>query len=355
MNSNKTDYAAMLNDPRFEVTRTLLRSEIVPTRPLKLITSHLARIQQQVAARFDAGKFWSEDNSLPIDGALFVGPSGCGKSFGLRYATQTLPAIDLADGTSIPSNALYVDTPTVGTVGGLAKEVVRCADGVEMREPKDKDAPGRAIASFARHKFTLVAIDEISRIINRQRHVGTPLAVQSQLLWTMAIEALNMPTSPTPIAMSGLPQVLDSFQIVDKKDDAAKLRREAHRRMQIVVLPDLDLNLDRTMLEGCIRLYCETAKIKSMLKEDDRIVERLVHASFRQAGSALEWIQKAVALASVRPRGKLNRQDFAYVYGDMTSAAPGANPFLATQWDRINVAKVAPDSFADAIDEEEAA
>lgn len=353
MTSNKTDYAAMLNDPRFEITRTRLRGEIVPTRPLNLITSHLARIQQQVAARFDAGAFWSEDNSLPIDGVLFVGSSGCGKSFGMRYATQTMPAIALADGTSIPSNALYVDTPTDGTIGSLAKEIVRCADGVEMREPKDRDAPGRAIAAFARHKFTLVAIDEISRIINRQRHVGTPLVVQSHLVWTMAIEALNLPVSPTPIAMSGLPHVLDSFNIADKKDEAKKVRREAHRRMHIVVLPDLDIDLDSAMLTNCIRLYCDTAGIESMLTEDDLIVERLVHASFQQAGSALEWIQKAVALATVRPRGKLNRQDFAYVYGDMTGAAPGANPFLATQWDRINVGKVAPRSFADAVEVEE--
>lgn len=355
MTSTKTDYIAMLSDPRFEATRTLLRGEIVPTRPLKIITSHLARIQQQVAARFDAGAFWSEDNSLPIDGALFLGPSGCGKSFGLSYGARTLPAIKLADGTSIPSNALYVDTPTDGTIGKLAQVIVRSADGVDMREPKDKDAPGRAIAAFARHKFTLVAIDEISRIINRQRHVGTPLVVQSHLLWTMVIEALNLAVSPTPIALSGLPHVLDSFHIVDKKDEAKKLRREAHRRMHIVILPDLDITLDRVMLEGCIRLYCKKAGIEIMLKDEDCIVERLIHASFHQAGSALEWIQKAVALAAVRPRGKLNRNDFAHVYGDMAGAARGANPFLATQWDRINMGKVAPKSFADAVDVEESA
>lgn len=355
MNPTKTDYAAMLKDPRFETTRTLLRGEPVATRPMQLIMSHLARIQQQVAARHDAGTFWNGNNSLPINGALFLGPSGCGKSFGLSYASRTLPTIQLANGTSMPSNTLYVDTPTEGTVGSLAKAIVREADGVEMREPRDKDAPGRAISAFARHKFTLVAIDEISRIINRQRHVGTSLTVQSHLFWTMVIEALNLPTSPTPLAASGLPHVLESFQIVDKKDEAKKLRREAHRRMHIVILPDLDITVDRAMLEACIRLYCDKANVEIMLKDEDLIVERLIHASFHQAGSALEWIQKAVALAKVRPRGKLNRNDFAFVYGDMTNAAPGANPFLAAQWDRINMGKVAPKSFADAVEVEESA
>jgi hypothetical protein len=355
MKDSKTDYAAMLNDPRYEITRTMLRGEIVPTRQLQIITSHMARIQQQVSARLNEGSFWSGDNSLPIDGIVFVGESGSGKSFGLRYATQTMPAIHLSDGNVVDGNAIYVDTPTDGTVGKLAKEIVRCADGVEMREPKDKDAPGRAIAAFARHGFTMVAIDEISRIINPQRHIGRSLTVQSHLVWTMAIEALNLPMSPTPIAMSGLPHVLDSFLIADKKEEAKKIRREAHRRMNIVVLPELDIHLDSPMLEACIKLYCDRAGIKSMLNDEDHIVPRLIHASFNQAGSALEWIQKAVALAKVRPRGKLNRYDFAYVYGNMTSAAQGANPFLATQWDRINVGKVAPRSFADAVTDEERA
>jgi hypothetical protein len=355
MSPNKTDYAAALSNPEFENMRTLLRAEIVPTRPLAIIVDQMARIQQQVAARFNAGAFWSGDNSLPIDGVLFLGGSGSGKSFGLRYATQTIPAIQLLDGGRMASNALYVDTPTDGTIAALAKEIVRCADGVEMREPKDKDAPGKAIAAFARHQFTMVAIDEVSRIINPQRHIGRGLVVQSHLFWTMVIEALNLTSSPTPLAVTGLPHVLDSFLIQDKKDEAKKIRREAQRRMRIVMLPDLDHSLDREMLEGAILTYCRLAGIHSMLKEEDYIVPRLIHASFNQAGSALEWIQKAVALARVRPRGKLNREDFAYVYGDMTSAARGANPFLASGWDRIDIGRMAPNNLADAMRKEEVA
>ncbi len=344
----KTDPTELLKKPEYENTRTLLRGEIVPTRQLNAIVSQMARTQQQIAARFNEGAFWSGDNSLPIDGLLFVGESGSGKSFGLKYATQILPDIELLDGTTKSSHALFVDTPTQGTVSMLAKEILRCADGVEMREPKDQDAPGKVMAAFRRHGYTLVAIDEISRIINPQRHAARSLTVQSHLVWTMAIESLNLSTSPIPIVMSGLPHVLDSFMIVDKKEEAKKVRREAQRRMKIVRLPDLDPGADRDMLEGAILKYCEVAGVESMLKEEDHIIPRLVHASFNQAGSALEWIQKAVALAKVRPRGKLNRGDFVCVYGDMTSAARAANPFQVSGWDRIDIGKIAPRTFSEA-------
>lgn len=344
----EADAAEMLKKPEYENIRTLLRGEIVPTRQLDIIVSQMARTQQQIAARFRDGAFWSGDNSLPIDGLLFVGNSGSGKSFGLKYATHTLPDIKLLDGTTTASHALFVDTPTHGTFSMLAKEILRCADGVEMREPKDQDAPGKVMAAFRRHGFTLVAVDEISRIINPQRHATRALAVQSHLVWTMAIEALNLSASPTPIVMSGLPHVLDSFMIVDKKDEEKKVRREAQRRMKIVRLPDLDPGEDREMLKGAISKYCELAGVGSMLKDEDHIIPRLVHASCNQTGSALEWIQKAVALAKVRPRGKLNRGDFACVYGDMTSAARAANPFLVSGWDRIDIGKIAPRTFSEA-------
>src|SRR5690606_18171832 len=170
MTGNKTDYAEMLKKPEYENLRTLLRGEIVPTRQLMTIKSQLARTQQQIAARFNEGAFWSGENSLPIDGLLIVGESGSGKSFGLKLGTQTLPDIELLNGETHPAKALYVDTPTQGTFPTLAKEIVRCADGIEMREPKEHDAPGKAIAAFRRHMFTLVVVDEISRIINPQRH-----------------------------------------------------------------------------------------------------------------------------------------------------------------------------------------
>lgn len=54
---NKTDYAAMLKQPQYENVRSKLRAEIVPTRQLEIIVSQVARVQQQVAARFNEGSF----------------------------------------------------------------------------------------------------------------------------------------------------------------------------------------------------------------------------------------------------------------------------------------------------------
>lgn len=350
--ANKTDYAALIDSPGYENCRSMLRGEIVDTRPLKTVISHVTRLQQQVAARLDAGAFWSGDNSLPIDGALFAGSSGFGKSFALRYITETMPPIALLDGGTAEPNPLYVETPG-GTVGKLAQEVLRRADGREIdRQPKDQDAPVKAVAALNRYKFTMVALDEISRVINPQLHATRGLAVQSHLVWTMIIHALN---SFIPVAAAGVPNLLDSFQIVDKDKKRTKVRREAQRRMKVVLLPDLVHELDRDMLEKAIVAYCGRAGVESMLTESDHIVPRLIHASFYQAGTALEWIQKAVAMAKVRPRGKLNREDFAFVYGDMTSAARTANPFLVSGWDRIDIGKIAPKNFTDAALKERAA
>lgn len=346
---NQINYRAEMEKPEFSATLHKLRAQIVPTRPLLIIASELKLLQQQVAAGLDGDSFWSGDNKLPVKGAVFVGESGSGKSHGLRYGLQSLPAIDLADGGSMPSKPLFVDTPSQGTVATLCKEVIRCADGVEMREPKDHEAPGKAIRALARHKFTLVAIDEVSRILNPQRHVGRGLAVQSQLVWTLGVETLNLSSFPTPIVFAGLNGLVDSLTIQDKKEEAKKVRREAQRRFNIVRLPDLSLDRDGDMLERAILTYCAMAGVEIMFTEDDLIVPRLIHASYGQAGTALQIVQQAVALAKVRARGKLNIDDFAAVYERMTSAVRGANPFVIEEWDRIDIGIVAPRSKADAM------
>lgn len=345
---NQINYRAEMEKPEFSAVRHKLRDEMMPTRQLALMVSELKLIQQGIATGFDEDAFWSGDNRLPVDGVAFIGESGSGKSIGLKYAMNMLPDVDLPNGKTLPSKPLFIDTPSAGTVAMLAREIARSADGVEIREPKDAEAPMKAINALKRHQYTVVGIDEISRILNPQRHVGRAMAVQSQLVWTLGIEAMNQKSWPTPMAMAGLPVMLDTLSIVDKKDDARKVRREAQRRFNFVRLPSLDLDKDGEMLESAIATYCAIAGVATMHKETDLIVARLIHASYRQVGTALEIAQKAVALAKVRARGKLNLADFAAVYDRMTSAVRSANPFVVEGWDRIDIGVIAPTSAAEA-------
>lgn len=345
---NQINYRAEMEKPEFSAIRHKLRSEMMPTRHLDLIVSELKLIQQGIATGFDEEAFWSGINRLPVDGVIFVGESGSGKSFGLKYALTTLPAVDLPDGTTFESKPLFIDTPTAGTVAMLAREIAKSADGVETREPKDVEAPMRAINALKRHQYTVVGIDEVSRILNPQRHGGRAIAVQSQLVWTLGIEAMNQKSWPTPMALAGLPVLLETLSIVDKKDDARKVRREAQRRFNVVRLPNLDLEKDGEMLESAIATYCSFAGVETMHKETDLVVARLIHASYHQVGTALEIAQKAVALARVRARGKLNLEDFAAVYERMTSSVRSANPFVVEGWDRIDIGVIAPRSAAEA-------
>lgn len=345
-------YRDIASTPEFGNARHALRGEIVNTRGLQMVISGLKQLQQQMVGAFDDGTFWNGCNRIPLQGLAIIGESGSGKSFCLKTAQGYLDDIELPDGSTIPTKSLLVETPSYASMGTLAREIIRRADGVAPRIPKDDDAQTKVTAAFERHRYTTVILDELTRMLSRNRYAARTLAVQSHLFWSLAIETLDLNVCPTPVVVSGLPFLLDTWNLVDRKQEENEVRWEAKRRFDVMPLPNIDLDLDSDLLHETIQAYCHKLGVTNILKAEDLVALRLCHASNRQVGDALKLAQDAVAMAKVRPRGRLQLADFAIAYTLRAGGVLAANPFAVTDFERIDITKNAAATGAAARKEE---
>jgi len=283
------------------------------------------------------------DAKLPVSGLLIVGESGAGKSYSLDYAVRTLPHLMTSEGHARPPKTVQLEAPGYGTVSTLARDVQATCDGVTPREPKDSQAAGKAIAAVTRHNLTLLAVDDVTRLLTSEHYGSRQLAIQSHLFFALVIGMLNR---QVPVALTGLPFVTDLFLIKGRGEPDLRVRREAQRRLKIVQVPSASLKRDADLVLSTIATYCSIVEIESLISTDDMLIQRLFHASYYQIGTALELAQMAVAMARVRKNSKLTRTNFAIVYKLETGVIDEANPFLVSDWERIDVGRLLPKTGA---------
>lgn len=207
-------------------------------------------------------------------------------------------------------------------------------------------------AAFERHRYTTVILDELTRMLSRNRYAARTLAVQSHLFWSLAIETLDLNVCPTPIVVSGLPFLLDTWNLIDRKQEENEVRWEAKRSFDVMRLPNIDLDLDNNLLQETIQAYCDKLGVTNILKLEDLIVPRLCHAANRQIGDALKLAQDAVAMAKARPRGRLQLADFTIAYHLRAGSVLAANPLVVTDFERIDITKTAAENGSAARNEE---
>ncbi len=333
------EYRKLAGGDRFSAIKNQLRENTVPTRQLQAVIDAVQAIHNQLTG---AGPQMG-DAKLPISGLLIVGESGAGKSYSLGYAVDTLPHLMISEGHARPPKAVKLEAPGYGTVSTLARDIQSTCDGVTPREPKDSHAAGKAIAAVTRHDLTLLAVDDVTRLLTAEHYGSRQLAIQSHLFFAMVIGMLNR---QVPVALTGLPFVTDLFLIKGKDEPDLKVRREAQRRLNIVQIPPASVKSDADLMLSTIAGYCGIVDIESLISTDDMLIQRLFHAAYNQIGSALELAQKAVAMARVRKNSKLTRTNFAIVYKLETDVIDEANPFLVSDWERIDVGRLLPKTGA---------
>lgn len=327
----------------FVAARRRLRDEVIATPELSAVISEVSKVHRQAATARDATAPWSVSNRMVEEGFLAVGQSGSGKTYAMEQAIKLLEPLKCPDGSMLELNLMAAHPPAQGNAASLFKELIDEANGgVLGRVPKPEDADRRIRNALARRRFSLIYIDELSNCLDPHEHRGQRLVVESGRVFKLLRNILENSTCPTPIVMSGNTDVLDTFNLPDKDDETRRIRRDMQRRINLFRFPDMTIEADAAFLEGVIDGYCNLLGVKSILTPDDEIGPRLVHAAHYAFGTALRFAQKAVALAHVRPRGKLKREDFAAVYNFRATCGASANVFLANEWGQIDTAVLNP-------------
>ncbi|HEV7291344.1 MAG TPA: TniB family NTP-binding protein [Devosia sp.] len=324
-----------------------LKTLVVPTPQLDAVIHEVRKAHLQCANRLNQQLAWAPNNRSKVEGLLILGRPGSGKTFAVDEALNELTPLKVTGAPALMPSFVSLATPPSGTVASLAREVLDCMGTPMSRNMKPEDMLRKVPAAIVREKPTILHLDEVSRILNPDRLSARAMQRESQLFWSLCMAILDNPKWPVPVVMSAQPRAVQSFEIVDPTDDEQQTRRDAQRRLSILRLPDAG-GQDAGFLEQVVQSYCDRLEVGNITVAADCIGHRLLHASDYALGHAMVIAQRAVALAHVRPRGKLKRQDFIHAYALWATAGPSANVFAVEDWQSIDTSRIAPRNAAEA-------
>jgi len=269
------------------------------------------------------------------------------KSFSIDYALSRLPPVTLRSGVQVPANILYREAKQ-GDAKAWLFDTLSVLGYTMARTPSPELASANIENRMRRNKFTMVAFDELSRVL-QPRNYGSKrkLAEQAEVVWSQIIQIMSDPVWPTPVIASGTLDLIETLELHNSRTGETVARGDMNRRADITTLPALTMD-DAEALEAYLHQYCQDAGVTYRLTSRDEVGGRLVNASRRAIGTALSMCQWAVALASMRRRGALHIEDLAHVLAIRASIPADANLFLLDNWEDINFEKVAPRDFAQA-------
>lgn len=331
----------------FEQAVNELSARVWPTAQLMMVEADIRRLHQQTAATINDEQEWGPNNRKPARALIVLGPNGSSKSYSIDYALSRLPPITLKSGVQIPANILYREAPQ-GDARGWLYDTLSVLGYPMARTPSPELARANIENRLRRNAFTLVAFDELSRVLQPRNYSSRrKLTEQAEIVWSQIIQIISDPVWPTPVIASGTLDLIDTLELHNTRTGETVARGDMNRRADITTLPHLDMG-DAEALEAYLRQYCDDAGVAYRLRSKDEVGNRLVNASRRAIGTALSMCQWAVALASLRRRGALHMEDLAHVLAIRAGIPADANLFLLDNWEDINFEKVAPIDFQQA-------
>ncbi len=276
------------------------------------------------------------DQAYECRAIVVTGESGAGKSRQiariLRAARPTRPGQN-----SMPVISLQVPGPCTLLTMGLAL-------GNKLGYPLGANVKEHLVWDRVREHLALENVD-ILHLDEMQNIISTANAVEKRKLLNTLRGLLIDERHPVILVLSGLPEVTP-FLSGD---------RQIRRRSGMHALQSLGPQHVGN-LAACVRKIAARAGLQvegdmgggegdPLPDHVDGTVPRLIHASGRQFGAAVE-MAVAATLRAARPldrRGNplpraeaLTRAHFAAEYAARTGNAPFANPFLAQDWHRVD-------------------
>ena len=257
-------------------------------------------------------------DSLETRGIALIEGSGAGKTTAVNRMLSTHPALKAHSKDDSPK-FLRIQVPSPATLKSLGREVL-AVTGL-------KDVSSRATAweiwGIVRHRLELLEIvvlwfDEAHDMFLS----GSAREIDDML--KMLKSLMQNESAVIPI-LSG----------TERLAEITRFDAQVNRRLTKVVPKPLCPGVDDEALYNMIEEYCTDVGLQPEL--DETIVLRLIHASRRRFGRAIETIVNAIESAMEEGSPVLTRQHFATAWGMQEGCEWEENVFVADSWAAIDL------------------
>jgi hypothetical protein len=275
---------------------------------------------------------WPDNKFAEQKAVLVVGDTGTGKT---RAVKKCLDVLEFPNKATLRSRSLFVTMPPTYSSKELAKLILQRLHKLGTGKDEDLEFDPRASDStlwamargqLAEHRMDLLIIDEFARW--RTMRVVSPRGrdEEAQRLAESLNGILTADGWSVGLILIGSTRCLKLLTTEHFK--------HVNRRTKFVEFDDMD-GFWPGRLDVALDRYCTIAGIKSEINVKYKLAHRVIVASNRAVGVAIEYLRDAVMLAVTEGRKELLPVDFANVFASRNSVPNGSNPFLVTDWKKL--------------------
>lgn len=257
---------------------------------------------------------------------VICGESGAGKSRAITHHLRNCSALQTyVDADGVPVRPLLAfDVPSECTLKRLAVEGLK-ALGFNTKGRNGKLDPWHQFRlSLKAHGVNVVLLDESQQLFE------TMNVLQRQAILNAIKHLVQMPDWPVRVILVGVPP-LDHFLTED---------HQIVNRMVPIPFDKLKGKEGRkTIKKQVAKIVTQHAGMQMASDLDDDFVDRLLHASADEFGTAVQTIRGAVELAMKAGSDAACLDDFADYYAKVSGCEPHLNIFECEGWEQVEHGK----------------
>ncbi|EKF42406.1 transposition protein [Nitratireductor indicus C115] len=254
-------------------------------------------------------------------GIAVVGASGSGKTTAIARLLSHTPGLVSENQKDSRRDVVSFQVPSPATlkfVGQTALEAL----GYPLRRNRTEMIIWEMVRHHLQQRKTLfLHLDEAQDLLRYQ----TPKMLQSVVRTLKSL--MQTKEWPVGLILSGMPEVKD---LLNHDPQLA-------RRFYPVEFPRLRAGLDGERVIEIVASYADRTSMETGNTVGDDFAARLIRAADGEFGLVIELIIGAIEEALIAGDRRLDRQHFTCAFRRRSGCIDGLNPFLADDFERINV------------------
>lgn len=288
-------------------------------RTLRQFVQQFELLLEQRRAELEAGVV-AEARCLAL-----IGASGCGKSFAAKHLIANRPDLMTRKDQSDRCELVSLSVPTPATVKGVGLATLHEL-GYQMKASSTEYAIWQKVRLHLKERRTLfLHYDEAQDISLHQ----SPRELRSVVNTLKSL--MQDKTWPVGLILTGMP----ALKVMINHDP------QLARRVFPIEYERLNPAVDRDRILRILRHYGDHAQLRrsdDVLSAD--LVARLAHAADREFGLMIKMIIEAIREALIAGSDQLLVPHFVGMFRRKHGCIDGLNPFIAPDYERIDVRKL---------------
>jgi len=311
-----------------------LRNELM-SKPF--LTDDLLKVEQAIERRHrallhvvDPSEPWSGPNRATTRALVVVGPSRSGKTRAVSSGIARLKPLTVAQGTTITPLPLQVKAPEHFTIESLGRAMLGRLKLMPARSLGPSRTVERLHTRIQLKRPTIVHIDEAQRMLTPDRVAQHRRNEEHVKIFGQLRALVDLDGWPIPLVLSGTTELTGILERVD-----LSFFREI---ADVIVMTPMMVGRqsDRDDLDDALAGAAEKVGMEVDLEGCEDFFDRLILASNHARGLAFDICHEAILLAAEARRKAVTLEDFETFYARKAGCLRAANPFVATDWHRID-------------------